>query len=161
MTREFIILPQFDRLWKGLRLDDEDLQAVEEFLCLQPDYGNIIKGTGGLVKMARPDKRSVYKSIISGLDEAIMYENKGILKGTRARRVTIAPVPHYGAKKIKSIRNELGLSQIAFAEALGVSKKTVEAWEAGRNEPQGPAQRILELLQKESDLLEKHEIVRT
>ena len=111
--------------------------------------------------MARPDKRSVYKSIISGLDEAIRYENKGILKGTRTRRVTIAPVPHYGAKKIKSIRNELGLSQIAFAEALGVSKKTVEAWEAGRNEPQGPAQRILELLQKESDLLEKHEIVRT
>ena len=51
MTREFIILPQFDRLWKGLQLDDEDLRAVEEYLCLQPDYGNVIKGTGGLRKL--------------------------------------------------------------------------------------------------------------
>ncbi len=36
---------------EGLRLDDEDLRAVEEFLCLQPDYGNIIKGAGGLRKL--------------------------------------------------------------------------------------------------------------
>jgi len=42
VTREFIILPQFYRLWKGLQLDDEDLRAVEEYLCLQPDYGNVI-----------------------------------------------------------------------------------------------------------------------
>lgn len=51
MTREFIILPQFDRLWKGLQLGDEDLRALEEYLCLQPDYGNVIKGTGGLRKL--------------------------------------------------------------------------------------------------------------
>lgn len=111
--------------------------------------------------MASPDEGSVYKNIVSGLNEAIKYEKEGALKGARRRRVTIMPVPHYGANKIKSIRNKLGLSQLAFAKALGVSKKTVEAWEAGRNEPQGPAQRILELLQKESNLLEKHEIIRT
>ena len=111
--------------------------------------------------MASPDEGNVYKNIISGINEAIKYEKEGTLKGIRTHRVTIAPVPHYGATKIKSIRKKLGLSQLAFAKALGVSNKTVEAWEAGRNEPQGPAQRILELLQKESNLLEKHEIVRT
>ena len=51
MTREFVVLTQFDRLWKGLGLDDEDLRPLEEFLCLQPDYGNIIKGAGGLRKL--------------------------------------------------------------------------------------------------------------
>ncbi len=51
MTREFIILPQFDKLWKGLQFDDENLRAVEEYLCLQPDYGNVVKGTGGLRKL--------------------------------------------------------------------------------------------------------------
>ena len=111
--------------------------------------------------MASPDEVNVYKNIIAGLNEAIKNEKEGTLKGVRTRRVTIAPVPHYGATQIKSIRKKLGLSQLAFAKALGVSNKTVEAWEAGRNEPQGPAQRILELLQKESNLLEKHEIVRT
>jgi len=111
-------------------------------------------------KMAKKmEKENVYEDIVSGLSDAISYEKKGIPKGIRTRRVTIAPVPHYGATTIKSIRNMLGLSQIAFAEALGVSKKTVEAWEAGTNVPQGPAQRILELLQKEHDLLEKHEIL--
>jgi putative transcriptional regulator len=107
------------------------------------------------------DKENVFKDIVSGLNDAISYEKTGVLKGIRTRRVTIAPVPHYGATTIKSIRNRLGLSQIAFAEALGVSKKTVEAWEAGTNVPQGPAQRILQLLQKEHDLLEKHEILIT
>ena len=51
MTREFVVLPQFDRLWKGLGLDDKDLRPLEEFLCLQPDYGNIIRGAGGLRKL--------------------------------------------------------------------------------------------------------------
>ncbi len=111
--------------------------------------------------MASHNEGSVYKNIVSGLNEAIKYEKEGALKGARRRRVTIAPIPHYGANKIKSIRKKLGLSQLAFAKALGVSNKTVEAWEAGRNEPQGPAQRILELLQKERNLLEKHEIVIT
>jgi putative transcriptional regulator len=113
-------------------------------------------------EMARKlDEENVYKDIVSGLNDAISYEKKGTPKGIRTRRVTIAPVPHYGATTVKSIRNMLGLSQIAFAEALGVSKKTVEAWEAGTNVPQGPAQRILELLQKEHNLLEKHEILIT
>ena len=111
--------------------------------------------------MANKDNESVFKDIISGLNEAVSYEKTGVPRGIRTRRVTIAPIPHYGETTIKSVRNKLGLSQMAFAEALGVSKKTVEAWEAGTNIPQGPAQRILELLQKEYDLLEKHEIVRT
>jgi putative transcriptional regulator len=40
-----------------------------------------------------------------------------------------------------------------------VSKKTVEAWESGRNEPQGPAQRILMLLEKDNKFLEKYELI--
>ncbi|WP_282432928.1 helix-turn-helix domain-containing protein [Pelotomaculum propionicicum] len=39
------------------------------------------------------------------------------------------------------MRTKLDLSQSAFANIIGVSKKAVEAWEAGVNIPQGPAQR--------------------
>ena len=111
--------------------------------------------------MVKKDEGSVFDDIVSGLNEAIQYERTGYSKAIRRRRVSIAPVPRYGASTIKSIRNSLELSQIAFAGALGVSKKTVEAWEAGTNIPQGPAQRILELLQKDHDLFERHGILIT
>lgn len=51
MTREFIILPEFDKRWKKLGLTDDDLIVLEEFLCLNPHFGKIIKGTGGLRKL--------------------------------------------------------------------------------------------------------------
>jgi len=51
VTREFIILPEFDKLWKSFGLKDDDLQALQEFLCLQPDYGDVIEATGGIRKL--------------------------------------------------------------------------------------------------------------
>jgi putative transcriptional regulator len=88
-----------------------------------------------------------YSSIVKGLEEAIEYE-KGNLKGVKRHVVTVRPLTVYQADKIKKIRTKLELSQTAFASVIGVSKKSVEAWEAGKNIPQGPAQRMLELLDK-------------
>jgi putative transcriptional regulator len=51
------------------------------------------------------------------------------------------------------------MSQRLFAEALGVSTKTVEAWEAGTNTPSGVANRMLELLVRDSAILERCAIV--
>lgn len=93
-------------------------------------------------------------SIKQGLKEAVEYE-KGNLKA-RKQVIRINPVPHYKSEKIKQIRAKTGLSQIAFSSLLGVSVKTVEAWESGRNIPQGPAQRMLELIEKEPEMIKKH-----
>ena len=51
MTREFILLKEFEKNWKDLGLDDDDLTDLELFLCEHPDYGSVIPGTGGLRKM--------------------------------------------------------------------------------------------------------------
>ena len=51
MTREFVQLSQFTRQWKGLGCDDDDLRELEEFLCLRPDHGDVVIGTGGLRKV--------------------------------------------------------------------------------------------------------------
>ena len=52
------------------------------------------------------------------------------------------------------IRNKSGMTQTVFANYMGVSKKTVEAWETGRTHPTGPAYRLLDILEqgKEKEL---------
>ena len=52
------------------------------------------------------------------------------------------------------------MSQKSFASYLGVSEKTVEAWEAGINHPSGAASRILSMMEMDSDFTEKYPFVR-
>ncbi len=59
------------------------------------------------------------------------------------------PVHEYTAREVKAIRKACGLTQVMFAAFLGVSVKTVEAWERGRNSPTGPASRLLSFAEKE------------
>lgn len=89
----------------------------------------------------------VFDDIKTGLGEAIAYE-KGELKA-KATTLSIAPVEKFEPCEIKSIRNDTGLTQVLFAKFMGVSVKTVEAWEAGRNHPDGAACRLLSLTQKD------------
>lgn len=57
-------------------------------------------------------------------------------------------------------RRELPIqAQSVFADVLGVSKKTVEAWESGRNVPSDAACRLLELIGNDKALLERNKIV--
>lgn len=100
---------------------------------------------------------SIYESIIKGLNEAIDYENG---KGTaRVTKCTVNPAPDYDATQIKELRQSLGMTQLTFAEVVGVSQKTVEAWEAGTNKPIGAARRFLSVLQADPSMLAKFNIV--
>jgi putative transcriptional regulator len=47
--------------------------------------------------------------------------------------------------ELMAARARSGLSQADFAQALGVSKRTLENWEQGRAEPTGAARRLLKL----------------
>lgn len=100
---------------------------------------------------------SVYDGIMQGLQEAVDY-NEGKIKA-RTKTIYVEPVPDFNAPTIKHIRNELGMTQVLFAGFMGVSTKTVEAWEAGRNTPDGPARRILAMLQTDPQLPQKLNII--
>jgi putative transcriptional regulator len=52
-------------------------------------------------------------------------------------------------------RAKSGLSQSAFARALGVSKRTLENWEQGRATPSGAARRLLALAARYPDTVER------
>ena len=87
---------------------------------------------------------SVYESIIQGLAEAVDYQ-EGKIK-TRKIHLTIKPVDTFNNDDIKRIRQKTGLSQVMFAGSLGISPQTVEAWENGRNKPEGASRRLLEIV---------------
>ncbi len=48
----------------------------------------------------------------------------------------------------KVIRLKLKLSQVAFAGLMGVSVRTLQDWEQGRREPQGPAIALLRIAEQ-------------
>jgi len=101
---------------------------------------------------------SIYESIKQGLNEAIEYERDN-LPDTRVDKITISPIHTYTAGEIREIRAQHSMTQRLFAEALGVSVKTVESWEAGTNHPSGIASRMLELLGQDNTFFERYSIV--
>jgi putative transcriptional regulator len=53
-----------------------------------------------------------------------------------------------GADQVKRIRVKLPLSQSEFAALLNVSVRTVQDWEQGRRQPEGPAQALLRVAER-------------
>lgn len=87
---------------------------------------------------------SLFEDLKQGLEEAIDFE-KGNCKA-RVKTYKIVPIKEYTNKEIREIRMKAGMTQSVFAVYMGVSKKTVEAWECGRTHPTGPVFRLLDVL---------------
>jgi len=68
-------------------------------------------------------------------------------------------LPDISAEDIKAIRKKLGFTQAVFAAVIGVSTKTVEAWETDTNQPIGPARRMISLIQFDPEILQSYHIV--
>lgn len=78
--------------------------------------------------------RDLGKEILAGIDEIQSFK-----KGQGNLRVTELSEP--SAPNI--IRAKLKMSQATFAAMLGVSVRTLQDWEQGRREPNGPAVALL------------------
>lgn len=50
---------------------------------------------------------------------------------------------------VKALRERLGLTQNQFSGMMGVSIRTLQNWEQGRREPEGPAKALLRVVEKE------------
>lgn len=99
------------------------------------------------------EDKSYAESLKAGLEDAVAFIN-----GDRSRgRVVVreVKVPAYEAADVARTRHALNLSQRALARALGVSTRTVEAWEAGKNVPSGAARHLLFLLDGDHSLVQR------
>ena len=58
-------------------------------------------------------------------------------------------------EEVKSIRYKLNQSQSEFALMIGVSLATLQGWEEGRRQPDGPAQALLRVAAKNPKIVAK------
>jgi len=70
------------------------------------------------------------------------------MKAAHAARVTkIEP------NDVVQARQKTGLSQAQFAEALSISKRTLQEWEQGRRSPSGAAQALIRIAKKHPEVV--------
>jgi putative transcriptional regulator len=81
-----------------------------------------------------------------GFDELI----KSVREAGKIKRGQMAPSRRFtfGPVDIREIRAKLGLSQSEFALLIGVSVATLQNWEQGRRQPEGPARALLRIAAK-------------
>jgi putative transcriptional regulator len=61
---------------------------------------------------------------------------------------------------VTALRKFVGLSQVEFAKALGISVSTLRNWEQGRRKPEGPALALLRIAARHPRIIiEEHTLV--
>ncbi len=71
------------------------------------------------------------------------------------RRRLVAGTVESG-EDILALRRFTGLTQEAFAQALGISIHTLRNWEQGRRKPEGPALALLRLVARHPHILKEN-----
>lgn len=84
-------------------------------------------------------KKKDFSTLVASIKEAGQIK-RGYKKPSRI--FTITP------PSIKAIRKKLNLSQNDFALMIGISLGTLQNWEQGRREPDGPAKALLKIASK-------------
>ncbi|WP_081466275.1 helix-turn-helix domain-containing protein [Ramlibacter tataouinensis] len=70
------------------------------------------------------------------------------MKAEQAARVTrVEP------NEVAQARQNSGLSQTEFADALGISKRTLQEWEQGRRSPSGAAQTLIRIAKRHPEVV--------
>lgn len=91
----------------------------------------------------------IFSGIMSGLEEALAYEKGSASSETIARKRCLPDVD------IAEERKKLDMTQKAFASLLGVSRRTVEAWETGKSNPSPTARNLIYLISQDHSLVQK------
>lgn len=90
-----------------------------------------------------------FSGIMDGLQEALAYTKGKAAADTFVRKRSLPAVD------VAAIRASLSMTQKAFAEMLGVSRRTVEAWESGKSTPTPTAKKLMFLIQEDHSLIQK------
>lgn len=129
MKRTLAQTATFASLWKYWKLSDEDLRSL----------------------MRKVTKRNLGDMLVQSLTE-VRDGLRGEAGKLTLKSMEIPDPPQFTAVAIRKLRNRLALSQGLFAKLLGVSRKLVEAWEAGTRTPSPMACRLLDAITRSPSL---------
>lgn len=90
-----------------------------------------------------------FSGLMEGLEEALAYSKGRASAETFVRKRSLPVV------NVLTIRESLRMTQKTFAAVLGVSCRTVEAWESGKTNPTPTAKKLMYLIQEDHSLVEK------
>ena len=96
-------------------------------------------------------KDETFTQLLDSAHEALEHA-----QGKRSLRTTTLPLPpkSLNGRAVKRVRASLHASQAVFARYLNVSTKLVQAWEANRRTPDGPALVLLHIAARQPQLIE-------
>lgn len=97
-------------------------------------------------------KDETFTALLGSAHEALDHA-----QGKRSLRTTTLPLPpkSLNGRAVKRVRASLHASQAVFARYLNVSTKLVQAWEANRRTPDGPALVLLHIAARQPQLIER------
>jgi putative transcriptional regulator len=97
-------------------------------------------------------KNEMFTELLGSAHEALEHA-----QGKRSLRTTTLPLPPkpLDGRAVKRLRATLHASQAVFARYLNVSTKLVQAWEANRRKPEGPALVLLHIAAEQPTVLER------
>lgn len=95
-----------------------------------------------------------YEAILNEIKE---FDEKGI--ALPSHKLSVKGVETFTPREIKQIRVNANMTQWMFACVIGVTQKSVEAWEGGRSRPDGAARRMIGLLNKNPRFADENGII--
>lgn len=88
------------------------------------------------------------------MDSEMKAFQRDLLASVRQmKRGQVARVTKVALSAVTEARASMGMSQLDFAELLGVSPRTLQEWEQGRREPTGAAKTLLLVAVKHPEVL--------
>lgn len=90
-----------------------------------------------------------FSGIMDGLSEALAHSKGKAAADTFTRKRSLPAV------NVAEIRTSLSMTQKSFADILGVSRRTVEAWESGKCTPNPTAKKLMSLIREDHSLVQK------
>ncbi len=91
----------------------------------------------------------LFSGLVEGLEEALAHAKGNAAADTLERKRSLPVVD------VAAIRSSLSMTQKTFAAVLGVSRRTVEAWESGKSTPTPTAKKLMHLIDQDHSLVQK------
>ena len=144
--------PTFTKTAETILTDEEKFDFIN-WISANPLSGVVIPGTGGLSKRLEGydmnKKKYSNDEELNAFCQDLLQSVKEMKDKEYSNRTSVTRLD------VSSIRDRTGLSQRNFALLLGVSPRTLQAWEQGVRNPSGAARTLLILTDKNPKILQE------